>query len=55
MGFSEATPSIHGESLNNLGGGYINDFYAREFWRFSLLPALPRRIVMFPSTNGFQH
>jgi len=30
----ERTPSINGETLNNLGGGYMNDFYAREFWRF---------------------
>jgi len=30
----ERTSSIRGESLNNLGGGYLNDFYAREFWRF---------------------
>ena len=30
----ERTPSLRGESLNNLGGGYMNDFYAREFWRF---------------------
>jgi arylsulfatase A-like enzyme len=30
----ERTPSIRGETLNNLGGGYMNDFYAREFWRF---------------------
>ena len=30
----ERTPSIFSESLNNLGGGYMNDFYAREFWRF---------------------
>jgi arylsulfatase len=30
----ERTPSIRGETLNNSGGGYINDFYAREFWRF---------------------
>jgi hypothetical protein len=27
----ERTPSIRGESLNNMGGGYMNDFYAREF------------------------
>jgi len=26
-----------GESLNNLGGGYMNDFFAREFWRFVLV------------------
>lgn len=30
----ERTPSLRGESLNHLGGGYMNDFYAREFWRF---------------------
>jgi arylsulfatase A-like enzyme len=30
----ERTPSVRGESLNDLGGGYMNDFYAREFWRF---------------------
>ena len=33
----ERTPSIRGESLNDLGGGYMNDFYAREFWRFVLV------------------
>jgi arylsulfatase A-like enzyme len=33
----ERTPSIRGETLNNLGGGYMNDFYAREFWRFVLV------------------
>jgi arylsulfatase A-like enzyme len=30
----ERTPSLRGESLNNLGGGYLNNFYARQFWRF---------------------
>jgi arylsulfatase len=30
----ERTPSTGGQSLNDLGGGYMNDFYAREFWRF---------------------
>ncbi len=30
----ERTPSISQQSLNDLGGGYMNDFYAREFWRF---------------------
>jgi arylsulfatase len=30
----ERTPSIGKESLNDQGGGYMNDFYAREFWRF---------------------
>jgi arylsulfatase A-like enzyme len=33
----ERTPSIRGENLNNMGGGYMNDFYAREFWRFVLV------------------
>ncbi|HUN61949.1 MAG TPA: arylsulfatase [Candidatus Sulfotelmatobacter sp.] len=33
----ERTPSTRGESLNSLGGGYMNDFYAREFWRFVLV------------------
>jgi arylsulfatase len=33
----ERTPSIRGESLNNMGGGYMNEFYAREFWRFVLV------------------
>jgi arylsulfatase len=33
----ERTPSIRGESMNDLGGGYMNDFYAREFWRFVLV------------------
>jgi len=33
----ERTPSIGGQSLNDLGGGYMNDFYAREFWRFVMV------------------
>ncbi len=33
----ERTPSIRGETLNNMGGGYMNDFYAREFWRFVMV------------------
>jgi arylsulfatase len=30
----ERTPSIRGETTNTMGGGYMNEFYAREFWRF---------------------
>ena len=30
----ERTSSIRGETLNDSGGGYMNDFMAREFWRF---------------------
>jgi arylsulfatase A-like enzyme len=33
----ERTPSIRGETLNDMGGGYMNEFYAREFWRFVLV------------------
>jgi arylsulfatase A-like enzyme len=33
----ERTPTIRGESLNDSGGGYLNDFFAREFWRFVLV------------------
>ena len=33
----ERTPSTNGQSLNDLGGGYMNDFYAREFWRFVMV------------------
>ncbi len=33
----ERTPSINGQSLNDQGGGYVNDFMAREFWRFVLV------------------
>jgi len=48
----ERTPSLRGESLNNLGGGYMNDFYAREFWRFVLVQqrvaALAQTAVEYP-------
>jgi arylsulfatase A-like enzyme len=30
----ERTPSLRGESTNNMAFGYGNDFFAREFWRF---------------------
>jgi arylsulfatase len=33
----ERTPSVRGETLNDMGGGYMNAFYAREFWRFVLV------------------
>jgi len=48
----ERTPSIFGEHLNNLGGGYMNDFYAREFWRFVMVQRevaqLAQTAVEFP-------
>lgn len=30
----ERTPTLRGETLNDGTGGYVNDFMAREFWRF---------------------
>jgi len=42
----ERTPSIRGESLNNLGGGYMNDFFAREFWRFVLVQQEVGKLAM---------
>jgi hypothetical protein len=48
----ERTPSIRGESLNSLGGGYMNGFYAREFWRFVLVQqqvaALAQTAINYP-------
>jgi arylsulfatase A-like enzyme len=48
----ERTPSIGGQSLNDMGGGYMNDFYAREFWRFVLVQqrvaALAMTAVEYP-------
>ena len=48
----ERTPSIRGESLNEEGGGYMNDFLAREFWRFvevqQKVGALVQTAIEFP-------
>jgi arylsulfatase len=48
----ERTPAIRGETLNSLGGGYMNDFYAREFWRFVMVQnyvsELAKTAVEFP-------
>jgi arylsulfatase A-like enzyme len=41
----ERTPSLRGETLNNQGGGYLNDFYAREFWRFVEVQNYVRRLA----------
>jgi arylsulfatase len=30
----ERTSSIRGQSLKRTGGGFLNEFYAREFWLF---------------------
>ena len=48
----ERTPSIRGETTNNLGGGYMNDFFAREFWRFvqvqQTVAAAAQSLIDFP-------
>ena len=48
----ERTPSIRSESLNNSGAGYLNDFMAREFWRFVLVQKtvgeLAKTAIEFP-------
>jgi arylsulfatase len=48
----ERTPITRGESLNNAGGGYMNDFMGREFWRFVLVQEavfkLAQTAVEFP-------
>jgi arylsulfatase len=33
----ERTPSLDTTGTNNQGAGYMNDFFAREFWRFVLV------------------
>ncbi len=48
----ERTPSIRGESMNEMGGGYMNEFYAREFWRFVVVQqyvgALAKTAIDYP-------
>ena len=31
--------------MNDLGGGYMNDFYAREFWRFVMVQEYVAKIA----------
>ncbi len=42
----ERTPSIGGQSLNDQGGGYLNDFMAREFWRFVLVQQYVTKLAL---------
>jgi arylsulfatase len=48
----ERTPSIRGETLNDSGAGYMNEFYGREFWRFvkvqQTVAALAQTAVEYP-------
>jgi arylsulfatase len=55
----ERTPSIRSENLNESGGGYMNAFYAREFWRFVVVQQtvadLAKTAVEFlPGASFFQ-
>ena len=42
----ERTPNLRGQSLNDLGGGYMNDFMAREFWRFVVVQKYVGKLAM---------
>jgi arylsulfatase A-like enzyme len=42
----ERTPDLRGESLNDMGGGYMNDFMAREFWRFVMVQKVVAKLAM---------
>jgi arylsulfatase A-like enzyme len=42
----ERTWSIRGESINASAGGYMNEFYAREFWRFVLVQQYVAKLAM---------
>jgi len=48
----ERTVAIRGETMNNSAGGYVNDFYAREFWRFvnvqQIVAKLAQSAIEFP-------
>ncbi|MGB6731449.1 MAG: arylsulfatase, partial [Xanthobacteraceae bacterium] len=48
----ERTPSIRGETANDMGGGYMNEFYAREFWRFvqvqQTVAAAAQSLIAYP-------
>jgi arylsulfatase len=42
----ERLPPMRGESLNTGSPGYMNDFYAREFWRFVLVQQLVGKLAL---------
>ena len=42
----ERTPSLDSVGTNNMGGGYMNDFYAREFWRFVSVQSRVKQLAM---------
>jgi arylsulfatase A-like enzyme len=42
----ERTPILRGESWNNGAPAYVNDFFAREFWRFVLVQQYVAKLAM---------
>jgi arylsulfatase A-like enzyme len=42
----ERTSNLRGETLNNFGGGYMNDFMAREFWRFVVVQQAVAKLAL---------
>jgi hypothetical protein len=42
----ERTPDLRGESFNNAAPGYVNDFFAREFWRFVVVQQYVAKLAM---------
>jgi hypothetical protein len=42
----ERTPSIRGESWNTGSPGYVNEFFAREFWRFVMVQQFVEKLAM---------
>lgn len=42
----ERTPYIRGESFNDGAAGYVNDFFAREFWRFVMVQQYVAKLAM---------
>ena len=45
-GSVRAHAATRGESTNDMGGGYMNDFYAREFWRFVMVQKYVGKLAM---------
>lgn len=42
----ERTPALRGESWNNGSPAYVNDFFAREFWRFVMVQQYVEKLAM---------
>src|SRR5262252_5840241 len=42
----ERTPAIRGESFNTGAPGYVNEFFAREFWRFVMVQQFVEKLAL---------